>query len=263
MVIPCYRCALTIERAIQSVLDQTVLPREIILVDDFSNDAGQTLAVLNNIQRLNVSLPVHIISLSKNGGPGTARSAGWDLAVQQYIAFLDADDSWHPKKIEIQWGWMSRHPDVALSGHGTTMIADSSLAPKILTEFAVQQISFNRLLVKNWFPTRSVMLRRDIPYRFTPGKRYAEDYLLWLRIAAQSLESWYIPVDLAYSFKQDYGESGLTADMWKFEIGELECYRQLYAQKAISRFTLLGVISLSLMKYFRRCATVWLRKWFV
>jgi hypothetical protein len=104
------------------------------------------------------------------------------------------------------------------------------------------------------------MLLRDIPLRFTPGKRYAEDFLLWLKIAAQPLETWYIPLDLAFSFKQDFGESGLTADMWKFELGELDCYRQLYAEQAISWLTFMGMAYVSLMKYARRCAKVWFRK---
>ena len=245
------------------MLSQTVLPAEIILVDDFSDDAGQTLAVLHDLHRLDARLPIRIISLMKNGGPGSARNAAWDMSAQKYIAFLDADDSWHPNKLEIQWGWMSRNPGVALSGHGTCILAEHVAAPQIANEFVAQPIPFNRLLWKNWFSTRSVMLLRDIPLRFTPGKRYAEDFLLWLKIAAQPLETWYIPLDLAFSFKQDFGESGLTADMWKFELGELDCYRQLYAQQAISRFAWIGLTWLSLLKYLRRCAIVWLRKWLV
>jgi glycosyltransferase involved in cell wall biosynthesis len=92
------------------VLAQTVLPAEIILVDDFSDDAGVTLAVLHDLQRLDALLPIRLIFMSQNGGPGTARNAAWDISVQKYIAFLDADDIWDPKKIEIQWGWMSMHP---------------------------------------------------------------------------------------------------------------------------------------------------------
>ena len=75
VVIPCYRCAATIKRAVQSVLAQTVLPAEIILVDDFSDDAGQTLGALHEMQRLDARLPIRLISLRQNGGPGTARNA--------------------------------------------------------------------------------------------------------------------------------------------------------------------------------------------
>ena len=263
VVIPCYRCAATIERAVQSVLAQTVLPAEIILVDDFSDDAGQTLGALHEMQRLDARLPIQLILMTQNGGPGSARNAAWDISVQKYIAFLDADDSWHPKKLEVQWGWMSRHPGVVLSGHGSSIIEEHVAVPEIATEFVAQPIRFNRLLWKNWFSTRSVMLLRDMPLRFNPGKRYAEDFLLWLKIAAQPLETWYIPLDLAFSFKQDFGESGLTADMWKFELGELDCYRQLYAEQAISALMLMGLTSISLMKYARRCAKVWFRKFLV
>lgn len=260
VVIPCYRCVATIERAVRSVLDQTVLPAEIILVDDFSNDAGQTLGILHKMQRLDARLPIRLIVLRQNGGPGSARNAAWDVSVQKYIAFLDADDSWHPKKLEVQWSWMSRHPGVVLSGHASSIIEEHVAVPGIASGFLAQPIPFNRLVWKNWFSTRSVMLLRDIPLRFTPGKRYAEDFLLWLKIAAQPSETWYIPLDLAFSFKQDFGESGLTADMWNFEVGELDCYRQLYAERAISGLMLMGLTLISLMKYARRCAKVWFRK---
>ena len=61
-------------------------------MDDFSDDAGKTLAVLHDMQRLDASLPIRLIAMSQNGGPGTARNAAWDVSVQKYIAFLDADD---------------------------------------------------------------------------------------------------------------------------------------------------------------------------
>jgi glycosyltransferase involved in cell wall biosynthesis len=242
------------------VLVQTVRPAEIILVDDFSDDAGETLAVLHQMQRLDALLPIRVISMNQNGGPGTARNAAWDMSVQKYIAFLDSDDSWHPQKLEIQWSWMSMHPRVALSGHGTSILTEHVAPPEIVTEFIPQPIRFNRLLWKNRFPTRSVMLLRDIPLRFNPGKRYAEDFLLWLKIAAQPMETEFIPVNLAFSFKQDFGESGLTADMWKFELGELDCYRQLYSEQAISWMKWMGLVCVSLLKHAIRCFKVWVRK---
>ena len=109
VIIPCYRCADTIKRALGSVIAQTLPPEEIILIDDFSNDDGVTLTTLNYLRQMHQKTSIKIVLLDKNSGPGSARNAGWKEASQPYLAFLDADDSWHPKKLEIQYQWMVAH----------------------------------------------------------------------------------------------------------------------------------------------------------
>src|SRR5215831_14326963 len=92
-VIPCYRCGATIRRALESVAGQTLLPSEVILVDDCSADG--TEAELRQIATEYPQGWIKVVSLSANGGPGVARNGGWDAAAQPYVAFLDADDCWH------------------------------------------------------------------------------------------------------------------------------------------------------------------------
>lgn len=106
VIIPCYRCASTIERSVASIASQTMLPAEVILVDDKSNDT--TIDKLRQLKDLYKNDWIKIISLPVNSGPSVARNTGWDAATQDYIAFLDADDSWHHKKIEIQYNWMKK-----------------------------------------------------------------------------------------------------------------------------------------------------------
>ena len=100
VIIPCYRCSDTIERAVASVVAQTLQPAEVILVDDCSGDG--TLATLNKIQAHYPQGWVQVIECSVNGGAGTARNAGWAAATQTYLAFLDADDIWLPEKLKSQ-----------------------------------------------------------------------------------------------------------------------------------------------------------------
>jgi len=98
VIIPCYRCADTIGRAVESMIWQTLPPKEILLVEDYSQDEGKTLASLYDLQRkFQDKITIKVIPLLKNGGPGGARNTGWDEAQQPYLAFLDADDSWHPR----------------------------------------------------------------------------------------------------------------------------------------------------------------------
>jgi glycosyltransferase involved in cell wall biosynthesis len=98
VIIPCYNCAGTIHRALASVASQSLRPAEVILVDDHSTD--DTLQSLYRLQDRYGREWIRIIEQPVNGGPGTARNMGWNAATQTYIAFLDSDDTWHPKKIE-------------------------------------------------------------------------------------------------------------------------------------------------------------------
>lgn len=257
VIIPCYRCADTIERAIASIAGQTAPPVEVLLVEDASGDSGITLQALRDMQlRFRDRLDIRIIVLEQNGGPGTARNAGWEVASQPYIAFLDADDTWHPRKLEIQYQWMHDHPDVVLTGHFSSRLRPGNIFPSLPEAIDAYSVSATALLVSNQFPTRSVMLKRDIALRFEHGKRYAEDYLLWLRIVLYKHSTWMLKVPLAYAFKAEFGAGGLTGKLWKIEQGELDTYRCVYRDGLISLPAYNGLLVLSLLKFLRRWVLV-------
>ena len=253
VVIPCYCCANTIERAVISVVNQTMPPKEIILVDDGSQDAGKTAGALREIQRRSMSdVTCKILTMPCNRGQSAARNAGWDSATEPFVAFLDADDAWHPKKLEIQYKWMDKHPRAALTGHPPITKHEETGWEKLPDRWEFWQVSAWRLLIRNRFPTRSVMLRRTVEFRFDPSKRYAEDYLLWLEIMMAGHEAWRVELPLACSYKPDFGVAGLSADLWRMERGELKTYKHLYERKHIRLLALWGLMLWSLLRYFRR-----------
>ena len=79
VIIPCYRCASTIRRAIQSVINQTQKPAEVVLVDDASAD--ETLVVLRELEEQYPDW-IKVIALTENKGAASARNAGWAMANQ-------------------------------------------------------------------------------------------------------------------------------------------------------------------------------------
>ena len=251
VVIPCYRCSDTLGRAFASVLAQTHLPQEIIMVDDCSNDGQKTLEAMRDFQKETRHIAVKVISLEQNVGPGSARNAGWDIATQPLIAFLDADDSWHPQKLEIQSSWMHEHPEIALTGHASINLANES-PPATLPPLRSLPVSAMRLLLSNCLPMRSVMLKRCLEQRFCSGKRQAEDYLLWLTLAysGQRLELLNLP--LSYSYKEDFGEDGLSAQLAQGYLGVADTYRQLLEAGFISKVLYAALIFLAYLKYKRR-----------
>ena len=250
VVIPCFRCAQTIGRAIQSVVAQTVLPEEMILVDDCSDD--DTLDVLERFQMEYGREWVKVFSLERNSGPSTARNLGWNWAKSDYIAFLDADDAWHPEKIEIQYAWMKSHRDAQITGHLCLVVLEGESPPPVLRQREVRKVTSRRLLLSNQYSTPTVMLRRDLPFRFHETQRYSEDYLLWSRIVLAGNPAYFLEMPLAYLFKARFGASGLSAELWAMEKGELASYRQLREQGLIWRGEYYFLIFYSLTKYLVR-----------
>ncbi len=262
VIIPCWQCAHTVERAVASVASQRSKPAEVILVDDASKDG--TLPKLIELQERYGENWIQVIALDQNAGPAAARNAAWDLAKEKYIAFLDADDAWHPRKIETQYAWMESHPKVVLTGHA--FVRKSShvfLVPEARVEKQVSdlkwiencktfQITPFHLLISNRFFTRSVMLRRDLPFRFHTGKRRSEDYLLWLETVLNGYSAWYIDAPMAYEYKAPFGESGLTRNLSAMEKEELDVFRQLYRKRLLSAFSACCLMLFSLIKYARR-----------
>ena len=252
VVIPCYKCSAIVGRAVESVLKQTVLPKQLILIDDDSPDNNKTLSTLYNIQEKNEeNIEILVVHLDRNKGAASARNAGWNLTTQPYVAFLDADDAWHNKKLEIQYNWMRQHPNVALSAHGCIQLSDNDSFPHLEVRKEIKEKKVNKwkLLLSNTIATRTVMIKNQYPYRFLENKRYSEDYLLWLEISLADADIYLLDVPLAYFFKAAYGEGGLSAQLWQMEEGELETYWYLFKGKRINLFMVALLQLFSLVKY--------------
>jgi glycosyltransferase involved in cell wall biosynthesis len=105
VVIPAYNAAATIEQAVASILGQSVLPREIIVVDDGSTDETATRAA-------GLGGRVTLVR-QDNRGPGAATTAGFRRVATPFVATLDADDLWVPEKIARQAARLEGDPGVA------------------------------------------------------------------------------------------------------------------------------------------------------
>jgi glycosyltransferase involved in cell wall biosynthesis len=102
VVIPSFNSEFFIKRTLESVLAQTYLPSEIIVVDDGSTDdtAKVVKSYGDNVRYI----------YQDNAGDGPARNTGIKAAKGDWIAFLDHDDEWLPKKLEIQMKLLSENP---------------------------------------------------------------------------------------------------------------------------------------------------------
>jgi len=102
VIIPAFNSARTIERAIASVLEQTYPAHEIIVVDDGSTDETPRV-----VSRFGSSV---IYLHQRNAGVSAARNAGADTAQGEWLAFLDADDWYHPERLRWHAEWIAEEP---------------------------------------------------------------------------------------------------------------------------------------------------------
>ena len=194
VVIPCFNSAATIERALRSVEHQTTKPHEVLIVDDASSD--NTVSIIEQYARTS-SLNIRVIKQSVNGGPSVARNAAWNVATSEFIAFLDADDQWHPQKLELQLSAMLASPTCVMSFHDHLFGSSEKYETLPFTP-TTSQATLRNYLLRNRSATPTVMLRTALSERFTSTKRYAEDYLLWMTIIASHGNALHIHATLAH-----------------------------------------------------------------
>lgn len=253
VVIPCHKDAATIERSVGSAFAQTWLPAEVIVIDDFSDD----LETANALSRLREKFPsrLKVVTLDRNLGPSAARNRGWDESTQPFIAFLDADDAWNPHKLEIQLPRMLQADAPPLSGHQQPVSKSDDLSQQIpITSASVTTVGTRRLLFKNVLTTSSVIVRRDLPFRFNQNRRYCEDYELWLKIVFSQGRLEFIHAPLAFMFKASFGETGLSSRLKEMEVAQTSIFREFLAERQIDWITYALVWTWAKIRYMRRIA---------
>lgn len=171
VVIPAYNAAGTLAVALDSVLAQTLAPAGVVVVDDGSPDREALAAVVAGYGDR-----VRLLQQA-NAGPAAARNAGARAAHGQWIAFLDADDSWLPHKMERQLA-LAVDARVGLL-HGS---AHKQVPP------LPRELDFDTLWRRNRICTSMTVVRREAfetlgGFDADPALLGAEDYHLWLRIA--------------------------------------------------------------------------------
>ena len=186
VVIPAYRAAGTIARAIESVLAQTRPAAEILVIDDGSpDDLGQALSGFAGRVR---------VIRKRNGGAASARNAGLYAARGDVIAFLDADDHWEPHKLERQLAILAAHPDVGTVG-SRFYIATPDGARDV--DPSIDRATCDRVLqlggaaaftATALFWTGTIVVRRDVlaESRFDTTLSTAEDRDLWMRLLVRA-----------------------------------------------------------------------------
>jgi len=182
VIIPTYNCASHLAAAIESVLAQTYRDFRIFVIDDGSTDATP------EVMRLYADRCVYL--QQPNAGAAAARNRGIRESSSKYIAFLDADDLWHPTKLERQIQFLSLHPDVGLVCSDFSMTGNGQSVDSFFstTRIPPDGRMFEHLLRNCIVFTSSVVVPRRVIEEtgmFHESLPACEDMNLWLRIASR------------------------------------------------------------------------------
>ena len=202
LVIPVYNEEKFVAKAIESCLDQTVKPKEIIVIDDGSTDKTPDI-VRDFMYRYD---KIVYIRNSKNMGIGYSRWRGVKDASGDYIAFCSADDALCPNFIEVMLEYSKKYPDSIL--YSDYYICDENLkvigtfkAPEFRSyeDFVIRVISeakrHTMFVCYNIFSPSNILKK----YNFDPEKRFGEDLEHLLRcVLVHKVKFAHVPVPLFY-----------------------------------------------------------------
>ena len=208
IVVPTFDRLDYLRASLASVFAQTFEDWELLIADDGSGEA--TLAYLRSLRDPRVAL----LELPHSGKPSVARNAAIRAARGEYVAFLDSDDRWLPRKLQAQVDSIRRHPQRGW-GHTRYVLVDESGNP---TEWARRTGGWStpegrilELLVTSQtvIALPSVLVRRSLLERaggFDEELVMSEDYELWLRLATLSeIDAVNEPLTLVLRHRQHSG----------------------------------------------------------
>lgn len=175
VIMPCYNGGSYVAAAIESVINQTYTAWELIIIDDASED--NTDEVLRKfLKRRNI----RVIRNEGNLGVSESRNRGIEEAVGRYIAFLDADDLWHPKKLQKQIGQMKKSGLSACCSYYD--LIDEYSRKKGLREVTTPFVSYNSNLKYNQIGNLTGIYDCKKLGKVFQVDIGHEDYLMWMTI---------------------------------------------------------------------------------
>ena len=175
VIMPAYRCAKTINQAIDSVLRQEV-PLELIVVNDCSPDELDAA-----LQRYADDPRVHCRKNEYNSGAAVSRNRGVSMARGRYVAFLDADDWWEEGKLAAQLAALEMTGDVICSTGRDLMNPDGTFTGKYIP--VKSRLDYHELLKHNSINCSSVLILREVALEFPMEHDDShEDYITWLKV---------------------------------------------------------------------------------
>jgi glycosyltransferase involved in cell wall biosynthesis len=180
VVIPCFNRKKTLSRSIDSVVNQTYKPSEIIIVDDGSTDGTRDF-ILN-------SYPNIKYFFQPKKGVSSARNKGIRESSSDWVAFLDSDDEWLPQKLEKQINQLGKYSEIFISHTNEIWIRNGVRVNQMKKHQKYGGYIFDKCLDICRISPSSVLIHKRVLKDvgvFDETLQVCEDYDLWLRITSK------------------------------------------------------------------------------
>ena len=219
IITPLYNAGSFISETIRSVQAQTLPNWEHLIVDDASSD--DSLAIARTFAERDGR--IKITSLHTNKGAAVCRNLATEQARGRYIAFLDADDLWHPEKLLKQLNFMEQHDcPVSYTNYLHIDSSGNSLRKRVL---ALKELPYSRQLRNNYVGNLTGMYDAERLGKITaPSIRKRQDWAVWLEAIKRSGKpAKGIREDLAY---YRVHHDSMSSNKWKLIKYNFRFYRE-------------------------------------
>lgn len=181
IVTPIFNSERSISKTIKSVLNQTYINWELLLIDDASTDG----TIEKITPYVNSDSRIKCFKHSKNKGAAEARNLGSKMAKGKFIAFLDADDLWKSNKLEKQINTLANsNSDVCFGSYELIDSNSKSLHKRII---ALETLSYKKLLKANYIGNLTGIYDCEkLGKIYTKNLKKRQDWLLWLEALKRS-----------------------------------------------------------------------------
>lgn len=217
IIMPAYNAGGYIGESIQSVLSQSLMDWELIVVNDGSTD--ETRAFLDQVDDSRIRV-IH----QKNRGVSAARNAALDFARGEFITFLDADDVLPQRSLEIRATYLRAHPDVDIVDGGLSVRDESlekerrSYRPYYRGELLPRLLKLDdRVFGGPFYMFRRASLANT---RFDVTMTHSEDLLFFMEIARSSKMRYGCVNEVVYHYRTGHGSA--MANLEGLERGYLQ-----------------------------------------
>lgn len=219
IITPSYNSSKFIEDCVHSVLLQTYSNWEMIIVDDFSKDNSRD--IITQLSAKDDRIAIRF--LNKNVGAAEARNVAIRKAKGKYIAFLDSDDIWNPKKLERQISFMKKN-ERAFSFTSYQLISEEgNKSIKIIK--APEKMTYHSYLKNTIIGCLTVIIDRERTGEFEmPNVYSSHDMALWLLIMRRGFAAYGLNENLA---KYRIVSSSNTANKIKAAKEVWDIYRKI------------------------------------
>ena len=238
VVMPYYKKRKYIKSSIQSVLKQTYKNFEIIIIYDDSN--LDDLKYILEIKRLDKR--IRVFKNKENKGVGLSRNYGIKKSRGKFIAFLDADDIWHPLKLSTQIEFMINN-NFSITHTSYNIINEKN--KKVGTRFA-KNLKFSDLIKSCDIGLSTVIIEKKLLDNLCfPNLKTKEDYVLWLQLTKKGYE--FKAFD---EFLTDWrlAKNSLSSSTFRKLIDGYNVYRKYLEQSILKSLINLLILSLNFLR---------------